>query len=1075
MELKKLYLLLLVIVIYITGIIGLINAQGIREAIEVLDQGIELYQNEKSEEAGAKFEEAESKFETLTKDVISPEDLAYSQYYRATALYYMGRIRNQVDHYNSASATFGEAINGFKGIDLLGEEYIRSKYLRALCSFRKYQMERAERSQKMLLEESIGDFLDFLNDEALRDPEGYQDLIDNANYLIGFSLYQAGMLDAYRSATLSKALKSYNDALDYLVKLKDAEDEKLTIASKVMEAQANYMMARLFMRVDEDDWESQKLTSGSKDAAIEAKLKNSMALAQEASGKAGTYPDLKMQARMCINSCKIAQGSIGDKNGLNEAMSDLTDLRESPGWQDIVLEKIADSQLLHFLIFEGTQGNVITNYKRVASSLNESNYWIGWAHYILGEYDDAILKFNQFLASVPTLESRFKELEADAKFRLAESFFWKGVRESNVQILKRAEEIFKALVAEDGRYYEFLTRQQIGAATTRLFLIDVEATLGGEADVSLFESVMEVAGLKLPENAEDFIEAGKYFLEKGIQTAELQRENALKFAQKAFDLVIGASVSGDIKNRANFLKGVNLVKLATLYEGNKQNETLDQARRILEGCSAPYSDEAKYVVGISYFIANDYTHAITTFGALKNRGHIRGAFYYALSNTGNCNLQGETYLQIQKTVKDRTDYWYRSADLELGKLPCRNSLGDVSAFSSSVPEPPITYEKLVDKKAEEARKKDEARVIWQRASAYLTDYPVEKLITDKPPKTNVTVRFIIEPGKGDEIVLVDGDESLVENVDDATYRAEVTRGTHDIAIKKKGFYLWEGKIKVTKPDDFYVTLKKAVRYTKAEDIGGTQNPITIAAAGENIFIANNGMRQIIQYDNNLSQIDKISYDGLGLGFVSGLGIDGDRLIIVDSRRNKVISTTLAGGDPKFVAYENEEYGAYVLNKPSDIAVSEGAYYVVDSGNKRVLVFDGTTYRRDFGSDKLIQPHGIAVNPITAEIYVTDWGQNAILIFDRSGVYQNTVNLAAQNHPNRVYIDPSGYLYITDLVSNSVKIYNSKVEKISDGISGIHTPRGLTLVGSGPEATLFVAGKDKVAVYKGSWDNVYMPD
>ncbi|MBN2542410.1 NHL repeat-containing protein [bacterium] len=1077
MKVVKLYAILLFLIFYSLLATQIVLAQGIREAIEVLDKGIDLYQNEKDEEAATEFTSAEGKFKELIDGVISPEDRAYSQYYKATALYYLGRIKNDVGFYDDASAAFGEAITGFKGIDLLGEEYIRSKYLRALCSFRKYEMERVERNQRMLLEESIGDFLDFLGDDALKGTEDYNELIENAKYMIGYSLYNSAQLDAFRAATLSKSKKSYQDAIGYLKELGDAENEELSIAAKILESQCHYGIARLYMRVDEIDWSRQGLASGDKNPAIDSELKTAITLAEDAMAKAVTYQDLKTQALVCIDNCKIALGSLGDKTNLNDAVSSLTDLRDNPTWKNVVLEKIADSQLLHYLIFEGTQGNVITNYGRIASSFNESNYWIGWAHYIVGEkeYDDAILKYNQFLASIPAFETRYKELEADAKFRLAESFFWKGVRENNVQVLKRADELFKALIAEDGRYYEYLTRQQIGTATTRIFLIDVESTLGGEADVDLFESVMELAGLELPDNAEDYIEAGKYFLEKGIQTAEVQRENALKFAQKAFELVLDASVSAEIKNKAQFLKGVTQVKLATLYEDDKQNKTLEQARSTLSKCTSPYNNESKYVEGISYFIANDYTQAAAVFGSLKNRGHIRGAFYYALSNPGNCNLQGETFLQIQKTVKDRADYWYRSADLELSKLTCRGSLGSADAFSSTIADPPITYEKLVDKKAEEGRKKNEARLIWQKASAYQTLYPIEKLITDKPPKTNVTVRFIVEPGKGDEELLIDGNSDLAQSVDDSKYKAEVTRGSHDVAVKKKGFYLWEGQFKVTKPEDFYITLKKAVKYTKSEDIGGSAQPIEIVKAGDDVFVVNSGMKEITRFSDKGESLGKISFSSLGIAFCTGLGVDGSKLIIVDGRRNKIISADLDGSNIEYIAYENEEYGTKPLNKPSDIAVSEGMYYIVDSGNKRVLVFEGSTFRREFGKDNLQEPHGIALNPVTSEIYVTDWAENGVVIFDKTGEYSTTVKLPEQPHANRILIDEAGYVYIADLIENSIKIYNSKLETISDVVTNIHTPRGMALVGSGPEAILFVAGKDKVAIYKGSWDNVYMVD
>jgi len=83
--------------------IGALSQVGMKDAIDVLNAGIGFYQEDKMEEATEKFESAATSFATILEGVIPQEDKAYSNYYLATAKYYLGRIKKQKELFSEAS------------------------------------------------------------------------------------------------------------------------------------------------------------------------------------------------------------------------------------------------------------------------------------------------------------------------------------------------------------------------------------------------------------------------------------------------------------------------------------------------------------------------------------------------------------------------------------------------------------------------------------------------------------------------------------------------------------------------------------------------------------------------------------------------------------------------------------------------------------------------------------------------------------------------------------------------------------------------------------------------------------
>jgi DNA-binding beta-propeller fold protein YncE len=147
-----------------------------------------------------------------------------------------------------------------------------------------------------------------------------------------------------------------------------------------------------------------------------------------------------------------------------------------------------------------------------------------------------------------------------------------------------------------------------------------------------------------------------------------------------------------------------------------------------------------------------------------------------------------------------------------------------------------------------------------------------------------------------------------------------------------------------------------------------------------------------------------------------------------------------GDDPSRV----DEAGGRFFG-PRDIAVSEKAIYVVDTGNERVQRFtrDGVFVNAWGGSgsgpDQLIEPVGIALDP-EGNVYVADSGNARIAIFTPDGepVAQWPVSAWPSPAPGGLppafqpYLafDADGNLYATASNAGQVLVFNREGQVIS---------------------------------------------
>lgn len=158
----------------------------------------------------------------------------------------------------------------------------------------------------------------------------------------------------------------------------------------------------------------------------------------------------------------------------------------------------------------------------------------------------------------------------------------------------------------------------------------------------------------------------------------------------------------------------------------------------------------------------------------------------------------------------------------------------------------------------------------------------------------------------------------------------------------------------------------------------------------------NGIQTFPEFDPDGEYIDRWGQKGSALGTLNGpagLAFDAnDDLYIVDSLNNRVQVFSKDGEFSR--AWGRGGRGAGEFDRPWGMTIdAEGAVYVADWGNHRVqkfgpdgeylMSFGGLDGGLDAGAGSLDHPSGVAVDS-DGDVYVTDWGNRRVAIFEPNG-------------------------------------------------------------------------------------------
>lgn len=150
-----------------------------------------------------------------------------------------------------------------------------------------------------------------------------------------------------------------------------------------------------------------------------------------------------------------------------------------------------------------------------------------------------------------------------------------------------------------------------------------------------------------------------------------------------------------------------------------------------------------------------------------------------------------------------------------------------------------------------------------------------------------------------------------------------------------------------------------------------------------------------------------------------------------------------------------------LISPIGVAIDiNGKIYISDSYLKKIFIFnDDGKYLGEIGSDKVFErPTGLAI--YKDRLYVVDTLGDKILVFSKDNeklLYcfgQNGKGHGEFHYPTHIFIDASGYIYITDSLNFRVQIFDidgnfvSSFGKHGDAIGNFSKPKGIAVDSEG---------------------------
>jgi DNA-binding beta-propeller fold protein YncE len=174
-------------------------------------------------------------------------------------------------------------------------------------------------------------------------------------------------------------------------------------------------------------------------------------------------------------------------------------------------------------------------------------------------------------------------------------------------------------------------------------------------------------------------------------------------------------------------------------------------------------------------------------------------------------------------------------------------------------------------------------------------------------------------------------------------------------------------------------------------------------------------------------------------------------VAADEAGNLYVADT---GHDRVVLYRRDASGAYAidpdfardgppaadprpLDLPRDVAVGPaGSVYVLDAGNKRILVADGPDARRwrlHRADPMWEQPSGLAVAP-DGELWLADAGAHRVLRLPPAGAAEEIGGYGAEGgglrYPHDVAVDPSGdRVYVADTHNHRIAVFTRDGELV----------------------------------------------
>jgi DNA-binding beta-propeller fold protein YncE len=209
-------------------------------------------------------------------------------------------------------------------------------------------------------------------------------------------------------------------------------------------------------------------------------------------------------------------------------------------------------------------------------------------------------------------------------------------------------------------------------------------------------------------------------------------------------------------------------------------------------------------------------------------------------------------------------------------------------------------------------------------------------------------------------------------------------------------------------------------------------PFGISSRKDNIMIVDSKLQCLININLKTGTFEYINPGGQGnLKKPLNCYFYNEAVYINDLENKQIV---VLNNKNEFI----KKIGSSYLSKPSDVAVCKEMIYISDMDSNKVIVFSNTEDKVLFSfpdadvkdTSFLHSPTNITV--MNDKVYVVDFGEFNVKVFDLNGKFLNTIGSYGQNRgqfvrPKGVAVDSSDNVYVLDAAFENVQIFNSKAD------------------------------------------------
>ena len=219
----------------------------------------------------------------------------------------------------------------------------------------------------------------------------------------------------------------------------------------------------------------------------------------------------------------------------------------------------------------------------------------------------------------------------------------------------------------------------------------------------------------------------------------------------------------------------------------------------------------------------------------------------------------------------------------------------------------------------------------------------------------------------------------------------------------------------------YGPIAKYVNYPR--DAGG---PWGIAVANDGSMYICDVLHKIRVFNKQGEPVKTFGQQGSGNGQfsnVTGIAVDSSNHLYIGNRYNNRIE--VLGTDGQFI----RQIGAGQLLEPWGVTVNNEHVYVAERDSHRISIFtlEGQLIRtigsQGSGPGQFNWPSAVAISP-DGDMYVADWSNHRIQVFNSDGVYQREFGGGQLKNPLDVLITADGHVLVADQMNKRVVIFNT---------------------------------------------------